>query len=940
MKSCSFFRLRKASFLGFVACLFFLVGCDSFWGNGVWIEAPLEDDALHGRMIRIKASQVKNYEGGAVAYLGSYNANAKYNEKPQMRVALNYDFSLDRHEVTCADFRAVMGTTFDKRCEEENSDMLPVSMVTFYDAVLYANEKSKREGLDTAYTYNKATFDKSGNCIYLEGWVFNPDKDAYRLPTEAEWLLAAGREWRPESEWNSETSGFKARPVCSYAEKRNEFCDMAGNLKEWVGDWLGYFKDTLITNYIGDPDGGVSGERVIKGGCFRNAASSIRKYLRGDVYQVTSASKSDYLGFRLAFGRIPNAIWMGRDGMARDNRVIPLASANTMRNFENTYKVKLVFRNDVTQNLALIDYVNGTLTVTSFKDTLNVYHPDISPNGKFVVYCTGLEGTSGKSQVYVRPLTNPKTYPVRLNFENAAIPRWRLLENGDTAIVFVSDAGSNRDASEFAKKSTWQTVFSKGRFSKPQKLFDGAYHGGVSDDGRLAVTGANRLRARVVDASGVHDTLWYNGEQACNVSLAKDGSKRILFLDFGGKTGEEFVGESYGVHKRLLIADSTGKLIQSVVAPEGFSFDHAEWAVNAERNESGKGGLVVATLANVNEAHQKIVLVDLADSSVTEIAEGDELWHPCLWKNDVYESDELDSDSAGVYLYAGDSWEMVIMRFKMELLWRYYDSTNVAIVGSSRPMFALSPKKLDKRFFAVNFAQTPNSMYFTRDFMERYVFNHYKKLKYLVISLDIDFWSKVDGPEGDNLFYEDYRRYPGYVYDENHDYWKDGVPDALLNYTVNGIGSSDEADYLSDRGSYTKSGCGSWGENPVIEADSTLYDDKPYLIENSFDVLKSLVKQAADRDIKVVGIIFPQSPAYKETGAFGRYGLRRSEAEKLIKRLENLSKDYPNFVLMDENKMGDHDYDDDKAVDEDHLCYGGQLQITERLNQLLLSLDR
>lgn len=939
MKSCSFFRLRKASFLGFVACFLFLVGCESFWGSGVWIEAPLEDDGLHDGMIRIRASQVKNSDGGAVAYLGTYDTDAKPAERPQMRSALNYDFSMDRHEVTCAEFRDVMGKTFDKRCDEENSDLLPVTMVTFFDAVLYANEKSKREGFDTAYTYNEASFDKSGSCINLEGWAFEPDREAYRLPTEAEWLLAAGREWHPEDEWNSETSDYVAHPVCSYSQMRNEFCDLAGNVKEWVGDWLGYFKDTLITNYIGDPDGGSLGERIIKGGSFKNSVSSIKKYMRGDVYAVTSTSKSDYLGFRLAFGKIPNAIWMGRDGLARSSRIVPMASANTIHDFEKTFKVKLAFRNNSSGNIAFVDYVNGTLTVTEIADTLDVYHPDISPNGKFVTYCTGLEGVSGKSEVYVRPLSLSKTKPVKLNVESASIPRWRVLKNGDTAIVYVTDAGKNNETSDFKKKSTWQAVFSKGRFGKPQKLFDGAYHGGVSDDGRLAVTGARLLRAHVKDASGARDTIWYDGEQACNASLANDGSKRTLFLDFGGKTGRKFVGENYGVHERLLIADSTGKLIQTVAAPEGFSFDHAEWTLNVEPNVEGKGGLVVATLTNASGAHSKIVLVNLADSSITDLAEGDDLWHPCLWKNDVFENEELDADSAGVYLYPVDSWESVIMRFKMELLWRYYDTANVVIMGSSRPMFALSPKLLDSKFFAVNFAQTPNSMYFTRDFMERYVFNHYKKMKYLVLSLDIDFWSKEDGPDGDNFFYEDYRRYPGYVYDENHDYWKDGVPDALLDYTTNWIGSSDEAYYVSDRGEYTEKYCGSWGD-ALIEADSTYYDDKPYLIENSFGVLESLVKQSKEKGVTVIGIIFPQSPAYKETGAFGRYGLRRSEAKKLIKRIGNLSKNYPNFVMMDENKMGEHDYGDFTAVDADHLCYPGLVQITDRLNKLLLSLDK
>ena len=174
---------------------------------------------------------------------------------------------------------------------------------------------------------------------------------------------------------------------------------------------------------------------------------------------------------------------------------------------------------------------------------------------------------------------------MKLDVENAAIPRWRVLENGDTAIVYVTSAENNRDETAFWALSTWQVVFKDGAFGEPEKLFDGAFHGGISEDETLAVTGARLLRARVAEKgstvmSSAVDTVWYNGEQACNASLSKDGTKRTLFLDFGGKTGREFVGEDYDTHERLLIVDSTGKLIQSVAAPAGYTFDHSEWVAD------------------------------------------------------------------------------------------------------------------------------------------------------------------------------------------------------------------------------------------------------------------------------------------------------------------------------------------------------------------------
>ena len=935
------FFFGKVLFL--VPFLLVFFGCDTFFGEHVWLNAPVEADNAHDGLILIKASKVKNSSGGTLSYLGTYASSAKASERPQLRAALNYDFSMGMHEVTCAEFKSIMGTTFDERCNGEDSDLLPVTKVTYYDAVLYSNERSKREGYDTSYSYTLTTFDGNGNCISMEGLVFHPEVDAYRLPTEAEWLMAADRDWNPSGEWNAQNSGFEPKNVCSYPRLHGEFCDMGGNVKEWVSDWLGYFKDTTITNYVGGPDGGVLGERVIKGGSYRNEPSAIKLYSRGDVYVVTSAAKSEYLGFRIAFGKIPGAVWMGRDGKARDSRIIPMASATNIKNAFDTYRTMLVFRNDVTGNLAYVDYVNGTLSVTEISDSIDSFHPDISPDGRLVVFCTGMEGVSGKSEAYIRSLSTSNTKPLKVKVDgNVSIPRWRVLENGDTAIVYVSDAGNNKDDGEFKSKSTWMVTYGNGRFGTPQKLFDGAYHGGISDDYKLAVTGARLLRARVAPAGGTlanaRDTVWYNGEQACNVSLATDGSKRVAFLDFGGKTGAEFVGESYGTHERLLIADSTGKLIKAIASPEGFSFDHAEWALNYVSPDPD-GGLIVATLTNANGAHTKVVLVNVGDGSILDLVEGDELWHPSIWRKKIYvpETDKLDPDSAGVYLRPSDKWESVIMRYKMELLWKYRDSANVVILGSSRPMFGVTPLGFNKKFFAVNFGQTPNSIYMSRDYLNYYIFNHMKNLKYIVVSLDIDFWHKVDGPYGDNFFYTDFRNYPGYIYDENHDFWKDGYPEGLLEFTENSVGSSDERYYMKDRGRYSNANCGSWREEPEIEQDSLYLDEHRNLIDDSKDALLTIIKEAAKRDIRVVGLIFPQSPAYAETGAFGRYGLRRSSAEKLINELKSLNKEYPNFVVMDENKMGKHDYTNMMAVDEDHLCYGGSVVLTSRLNDLLLS---
>lgn len=911
--------------LALICGFFSLLVCSCSNSVGVSAEkktlVDVSTDTLAG-MLRVQTLK-------SVTVLGTLDSKAKVNERPEMRARFDYDFSIGRHEVTCGEFNSVMENVSGLVLDCDN-DSFPATSLTFYDAVLFANERSKSEGFDTAYTYASAVFDSEKHCTALDGFAYRPEVNAYRLPTEAEWILVASSEWNAEHSWTAENSDYKLHRVCGKMDSTVQFCDMMGNAMEWVNDWLGIFLDTTVTNFVGAPDGGALGQRVVKGGSFRNPVTSINLYSRGDVYMVTSSTRADYVGFRLAFGAIPAAVWMGNNGKAASSRIVPLASSATLRSVVGANQVRLAFRNDLTENLAYVDYSSGILSVVEIADTLDVYHPEISPDGKRVAFCTGLEGVSGKSSLYVRDLSAEGLNLVKLEVESAAIPRWRVLDSGDTVIVYVNDAGNNKEESAFKMSSTWQVSFANGKFGKPQKLFDGAYHGGLSGDNSLAVTGARLLRARI---SG-RDTVWYNGEQACNVSLAKDGSKRTLFLDFGSKTGREYAGENYGTHERLLVVDSIGDLILTLAAPVGYSFDHSEWASN--------GNFVVATLTNVNGAHTKMVLIDLTEGNVVDLAEGDELWHPNLWirqekNNEVNIS--LDSDSAGIYMNDGDDWGVALMRYNMELLWQYRDSVNVAVVGSSRPLYSLWPSLMSNRFFMVNFAQTPNSIHMSRDFLELYLFPHLKKLKYVVLSLDIDFWNKPDGDKSDNLFKNAYKKYPGYVYDKNHNYWQDGYPEGLLEYTKNYLEVKPYLLHEVDRGAIMNPFCGGWANPPLVEGDSSAYDSEKNLYEKSFESLVDIIQSAQNKDVVVIGILFPQNPDYQNTGAYGRYGLRRSVAEQFVSRLQELEKSYSNFKFIDRNRMGNHGYPSEWFVDDDHLCIEGAKSFTATVDLILNGLE-
>ena len=943
---------------------------------------------LHSSLVcssQEKCSDVTLQEGlalirssGKFAEMGTNSNSAKPSERPQMDAKFAYDFQIGKHEVTCGEFNALM----DKKngvklsCENEN---LPAVNVTYYDAALYANAKSKAAGMDTAYVYSSVEYDKNGHCVLLNGLVFKPEVNAFRLPTEAEWIYAAGLSFDVDNSWNASNSGSKVHEVCS-KKNENGLCDFLGNVTEWVNDWHGYFRDTSITNYVGGVDGGSLGERVIKGGSYRTEASSINLYARGDVYTVTGTSAADYLGLRLAYGKIENPVWLDASGTAVVSNLSIVASTKNISTLFGIYKSKLAFRNNNSGNLAFVDFRIISPSIIEIKDSIDVYHPDISPDGKRVAFCTGLEGQSGSSSVYVRELNAEGSNLVKLNVKNAAIPRWRVLENGDTVIVYVSDAGNNKEESVFKSASTWQVKFANGKFGEPQKMFDGAYHGGISDDESLAVTGARVLRARIATKgstvkSKAKDTLWYNGDQACNASLNKK-TKRTLFLDFAKSDGEtmgaKFVGSKYRTHERLLIADNEGKLVSTVAAPSGYTFDHSEWVLNDEN-------VAVATLTNADGAHQKIVLVDTKDGALTTLVEGDDVWHPCFWVSTGISSESSDwnADSVGVYVSAKNQTDYLLSH-KMPLFWKLKDSVELIGLGNSRMWAGFDP--LEMSVSSMNMGFYPCDMHCQHYFFKNYVLNHGSNVKYVVVGLDFDLWFNYD--ERTDIEW-DMGEALGFKYDISHEFYPDGVDETFVKMVIEN--APDDVDSIITKrgwneisfsigwnnadGLATMNGDSTWSDclfnknlaNCLVDSDLNTCTSKYHInvcvadtslskclanheltqcssiFGGNMDKLKDLVRLAKERNIFVIGVIFPMSPNYKNTGAYGRHGMLRSHAIKLFEEFKTWAEGRSNFVYLDENKFGDHDYPSSMSLDSDHLNRDGAKRFTAKLDSLLKS---
>ncbi|MCF0224850.1 MAG: TIGR02171 family protein, partial [Fibrobacter sp.] len=883
-------------------------------------EITFEKDSLHEDFVRIDAA-------GHYTYLGTDKESVPLKERTAMKVNFDYDFSICRHEITQGEYSSVLGGS-----PEKGKENFPIANMTYGDVIRFANEKSKKEGYDTVYTYSQMIFDAGGHVSGFENLDFNAEVAGYRLPTEAEWMLVASADWDPDRSWNSNNSENSLHKVCSKGENALGICDLAGSLAEWVNDYAGCFKDTAVTNFVGASDGGSVEERVIKGGSFRTNPRNMKLYSRGDVYTVSTGTFADYVGARLAFGPIPSPVWMSGCGSS-ESAVKSLVKVGTLKDKLGTREAKLVFVNRMNGKLSFVKYGENNYYVDEVADTLTAKHPDISPDGEWVAFCTGEEGVDSKSELYVRRLNRVGNDLVKLDVESAAIPRFGITPEGDTVITYVDNSRNNKDDDSFLETSTWQVTFSQGKFGKPRKLFDGAYHGGISEDLRLAVSGARILRARiaankketVLDESA-RDTVWLDGEQTCNVSLSTDGTNRTLYLDFGSKK------ENYGVHERLLVVDSSGKSIQGIPSPAKYSFDHTEWVRN--RN------LAVATLADNNGLHPKIVLVDLKDSSVTDLVRGEELMHPCLWVHDVKLSKEdsfLNLDSAGVYMTAQSSAAAILMRIKMELYWMYKDITEVAVIGSSRSHSGVDPEEIES-LYAVNYAYAAQDMTSTLFFVKNYFLPSMPDLKFIVLALDYDrLW--VDDSNWKNWFGD----IPGYKYDENHDFWKDGAPDVMYELTRNALSPREDDYFLADyhRGCYHSITEGYNEEAPELSHDKNWFSKSSKVYSYNLEILEEILSMAQKKKIQVVGVIFPQSPLYKtKLKVWGRYGLTFDDAKKIHSDVSKLSEKYKNFTIMDEYKDGSNDYTFIDFANDDHLALEGAKKLSRRLDSLLADLNK
>jgi formylglycine-generating enzyme required for sulfatase activity len=896
---------------------------------------------------------------GSSFRMGSSSAPAQEYEYPVHTVRFGHDFFIGRCEITQQEYIAFAGNIPAASIGAADvGDSFPVYGLTWYNAVLYCNWRSKQEHYDTVYTYSGIC--QSPSCPWiLENLSIHYDRFGYRLPTEAEWEYAcrsgsktdyywgegAGAETAAvNNAWYYVNSNSQSQRVGKLASNSFGLFDMVGNVAEWVNDWLEYFSDSAIVDPVGPADASqeeyeARGERPLRGGSWRLGTSFLRSSCRKGPYRTGAFASAKDIGFRVALGAFSPGNAQQRTRVNDSLLSVTLACGKTeLFNFigANGVKIAFIVKQNGRNNLVFLDCtLPENLAVHRCGNDASVFGTTISPNGKSVAYSSQGEGFSGPCTLTVRCLDTAGSSPVKTS--NAYLPHfWVDPSSLDTFLIF-SDAASMNNSAKWYTEKTYRQRFAGGNFSgAPSVLWNtGSYHGGLSSDGRFL--GTSYPVARLVDLE-INDTNIFlftapaNGRdenpnvlpQICNLQMSPSLAEpaEALLLDFGYPKVNALLGKQYGMHQVIFMCTMRPPYVtQWFEKPEGYDrWDFPRW--------SNHPGFAVAIAHPATGTADAVYLINRRDSTYLKVATGQNLSYPALWIDPAQVSETDDPYRLfGAYDLPVQSTYQIYLCSKLRLFWFYRESVKCIGVGSSPMYWGLEPAAMTMP--TINMSTWASDMFTNVVVARDYVLPHAPHLKAIVLDLVPGLlnrnWNR-DPPRYAGLYNS-----KGYELDASIGFYRNGLPQQVANkiaaYTSTEWPGFDTSGYEFARDTGT-----GWGQLFFDRGD---YDFNDSIVQYSLSQLESLSDSAAAKGVQLLIVSMPESPAYATTSMIGRLGPSRATYDQIVTWINTLMTQNPYVHFYDANNYGNHEFTDSEARDCNHLNYRGGLKLTARIDSLV-----